>query len=480
MPDFLELARLDATAQAELVRSGELSAEDLLNACEQRVRLLEPLIHAFASVNFERARARLSADSVRSGPFAGVPIAIKDVAPYPGFPWALGSRLLAKNLVSAPSPLAQRLDEAGFLVFAKSTTSEFGLLGSTETLLTGVTHNPWNLSRSALGSSGGAAAAVAAGIIPLAHASDGGGSIRIPASACGVFGFKPSNGRNVSPSISGAGGGSDFLRLTPDHCISRSVRDSARLLAVLQRDDLDPLLPRVGEVTNPSERPLRLGFYSATLFQTEPSEVVKEGLRRALALCAELGHEVSEIPAPVIDAPAASDAFFTVAGAAIAELFDMMSALLQRPVSAGDVEPFTLELVESYRAAGQGALERAREAFRTATERYLAATRDVDVVVTPTLPVPPWELGVLSPTLSRETLIARTEERVNYTPIHNIAGCPAMSVPLAWTDDGLPLGIHFSAAPGQDARLLALAFELEAAAPWRDRWAPFSVVNVAH
>ena len=479
MPDFVELARLDAIAQADLVRSGALSAEEVLEACEQRVRLLEPLIHAFSSVSFERARARLSADSVRNGPFAGVPIAVKDVAPYPGFPWALGSRLLAKNLVSAPSPLAQRLEDAGFLVFAKSTTSEFGLLGSTETLLGGVTHNPWNLSRSALGSSGGAAAAVAAGLIPLAHASDGGGSIRIPASACGVFGFKPSNGRNVSPSISGAGGGSDFLKLTPDHCISRSVRDSARLLSVLERADLDPLLPRTGEVTTPIERRLKLGFYSATLFQTEPSEPVKKALDRALALCAELGHEVSEIKAPAIDAPAVSNAFFTVAGAAIAELFDMMGALLQRPVSAREVEPFTFELVESVRAAGKGELERARETFRSAAESYLAATRDVEVVVTPTLPVPPWELGVLSPVLDRETLIARTEERVSYTPIHNIAGCPAMSVPLAWTEDDLPLGIHFSAAPGQDALLLALALELEAAAPWRDRWAPWSVVNVA-
>jgi amidase len=235
----------------------------------------------------------------------------------------------------------------------------------------------------------------------------------------------------------------------------------------------------VGEVTTPIERRLKLGFYSATLFQTEPSDPVRNALDRALALCAELGHEVAEIKAPAIDAPAVSNAFFTVAGAAIAELFDMMGALLQRPVSTRDVEPFTFELVESFRAAGNGALERARETFRSAAETYLAATRDVEVVVTPTLPVPPWELGVLSPVLDRETLIARTEERVSYTPIHNIAGCPAMSVPLAWTDDDLPLGVHFSAAPGQDARLLALALELEAAAPWRDRWAPWSVVNVA-
>lgn len=476
MTHLLELAQLDAVAQAELVRSGEISPEDALAACEQRYRLLEPTIRAFASVDFDRARAQLTAEATRSGPFAGVPLAIKDVAPYPGFPWTLGSRLFAQNLVSAPSLLAQRVEAAGFVVFGKSATSEFGLLGSTETLLAGVTHNPWRLSLSALGSSGGAAAAVAAGIVPLAHASDGGGSIRIPASVCGLFGFKPSNGRNVSPALNG--GGSDFLKLTPDHCISRSVRDSARFLATLERADLEAPLSPVGEVTRPIERRLRLGYYSRNLFQGEPSEVVSKALRGAVALCAELGHEVVEIPAPVVDAAALSEAFFTIAGAAISEVFDMMTGMRQRPVTRADVEPFTFELVASFREAGKASLERAREALRLGAEQYLAATRDVDAVVTPTLPVPPWELGLLSPILDRATLILRTEERVNYTPIHNIAGCPAMSVPLAWSEAGLPIGIHFSAAPGQDALLLGLALELEAAAPWAERWAPWSVVNL--
>lgn len=477
MTQLLELAKLDAIAQADLVRSGALSPEEALNACEERFRLVEPTIRAFASVDFERARVRLAEDSRRDAPFAFVPLAIKDVAPYPGFPWTLGSRLFARNLVNAPSPLAQCVDAAGFIVFGKTATSEFGLLGSTETLLSGVTHNPWRLSLSALGSSGGAAAAVAAGIVPLAHASDGGGSIRIPASVCGLFGFKPSNGRNVSPAL--GGGGSDFLKLTPDHCISRTVRDSARFLAALERTDSEAPWPPLGEVTRPIERRLQLGFHSRNLFQQEPSDVVNKAFRAALALCAELGHEVQEIPAPRVDANALSDAFFTVAGAAISEVFDLMAGMLRRPVAPSDVEPFTFELVTSFRERGKTSLERAREALRVGAEQYLAATRGVDVVVTPTLPVPPWELGVLSPLLDRATLIQRTEERVNYTPIHNIAGCPAMSVPLGWSDDGLPIGIHFSAAPGQEALLLALALELEAAAPWRERWAPWSVVNMA-
>jgi amidase len=477
MTKLAELARLDACAQAELVRRGELTADELLAACEQRVEAMEPVIHGLASKNFERARARLAEPAVQSGVFGGVPFVIKDVAPYPGFVWSLGSRLFAHNLVSAPSPLAQSLDRAGLLVFGKSTTSEFGLLGSTETLLHGVTHNPWNLAYSALGSSGGAAALVASGIVPVAHASDGGGSIRIPASVCGLFGFKPSNGRNVSPAL-GAGSNSDFMKLTPDHCISRSVRDSARVLAVLERPELDAALPRVGEVTEPIQRRLRMGFYSRTVFGQEPVAEVRAALDRALALCAELGHTVTEIAAPPLDGPALSEAFFSVAGAAIADVFDMMGAMLNRPVGRGDVERFTLELVEFQRRAGKASLERARETFRKAREAYLSATRGLDVVVTPTLPVLPWQLGTLPPILDRETLIARTEERVNYTPIHNIAGCPAMSVPLAMSEGRLPIGIHFSAAPGEDALLLALALELEAAAPWGDRWAPWSVVKL--
>ena len=149
MTGLSELARLDATAQAELVRSGEVTPEQLLDACEARVRSLEPLIHGLSSFDFERARARLAAASTRTGPFAGVPFPVKDVAPYPGFVWSLGSRLFAKNLVAAPSPLSERIDAAGLVVFGKSATSEFGLLGSTETLLHGVTHNPWELSHSA-------------------------------------------------------------------------------------------------------------------------------------------------------------------------------------------------------------------------------------------------------------------------------------------------------------------------------------------
>jgi amidase len=207
-------------------------------------------------------------------------------------------------------------------------------------------------------------------------------------------------------------------------------------------------------------------------------DAVRRELHQALTLCEELGHTVVEIPAPEIDGPSLSAAFFTVAGSAMLGFFDMMNAMLGRPILRGDVERFTFELVEHQRQAPPDSLDRARDVFQQARERYVEATRGVEIVVTPTLPVLPWELGTLSPVLGRETLISRTEERVNYTPIHNIVGCPAMSVPLGWSDTGLPVGIHFAAAPGADALLLALALELEAAKPWRDRWAPWSYVEL--
>ncbi|HEY8377578.1 MAG TPA: amidase family protein, partial [Nannocystis sp.] len=219
MPRWQQLARLDGIAQAELVARKEVRAAELLDACIERIEALEPLVRAIVALDLDRARATPPAP----GPFAGVPFLVKDVTPYPGLPWHVGSRLFAANVAAQGTPYSERIDAAGLVTIGKTATPEFGLLGSTETLLHGVTHNPWDLSRLPAGSSGGAAAAVAAGIVPLAHASDGGGSIRIPASVCGLFGFKPSRGRCAPASF----GASDFDALISDHCVSRSVRDSA-------------------------------------------------------------------------------------------------------------------------------------------------------------------------------------------------------------------------------------------------------------
>ncbi|WP_242352312.1 MULTISPECIES: amidase family protein [Anaeromyxobacter] len=465
MAKFRGLSRLDGVGQAALVARGELTASDLLDAFAERLEALNALLRVVPAVDLERARAA----KVPPGPFAGVPFLVKEVTPYPGLRWSCGSRVFAGNVAGPETrtPYIGRIDESGLVTVGKSAASEFGLLGSTETLLEGVTHNPWDLSLSAAGSSGGAAAAVAAGIVPLAHANDGGGSIRIPASVCGLFGFKPSRTRCVPASLP-----SEFGALVSDHCVSRTVRDSALFLSVTE-DRAGPL-PAVGYVREPLARSLRIATWTRTLLGEEPEPAVRRAVDDAAGLCAALGHRVEPVASPDLDGAALGDAFFIVAGAAVAGLVELVDRLRGHPVQRDELEPFSWALVDELERRGPGALPAARAAFAAGTERYLETIRGYDAVLTPTLATTPWRLGHLSPVLPREELLRRTGRTVGYTPIHNIAGCPAMSVPLHWTEEGIPIGVHFAAAPGADALLLGLAYQLEEARPWAERWAPFS------
>jgi amidase len=462
MSDLATLARLDAMAQADLIARRELGPDEAFDACLARIDALNPLLHAVVTV----ARGRPGGPT--SGPLAGVPFLMKDASPWPGLRWSMGARLFAKNVAPAHTPYGQRLADAGLVCAGKTATSEFGLLGSTETLLEGITHNPWRLSSSAAGSSGGSAAAVAAGLVPMAHANDGGGSIRIPASVCGLFGFKPSKGRTVPAAFAS----SDFLDMTSDHCITRSVRDSALFLSITE--DTTTGKP-VGFVRDPGKRRLRVAAYTTTAMGEEPEPAVKRAFDDAAALLAELGHVVEHVKAPVYDGAALGEAFFLVAGAAIAGVVTSMDAMRGTPVQHDELEPFTWALIEAFEAAGPEALSRSRATFEASVRAYRAAVKDHDVVLTPTIATTPWSIGHLSPVLGRAELIARTARAVGYTPIHNIAGCPGMSVPLCFPENGLPIGTHLAAAPGEDAMLLALAYELEAARPWKDRWAPYSI-----
>lgn len=462
MTDWATLSRLDGVAQAELCAKGEITSEELFDAAQRRIEALNPLVRAVVTVHRERR------SSTRSGPLSGVPFLMKDASPWPGIRWSLGSRVFAQNVAPQHTPYSEKLANAGLQCVGKSATSEFGLLGSTETLLEGATLNPWDLSYSAAGSSGGSAAAVAAGIVPLAHANDGGGSIRIPASVCGLFGFKPSKGRTLPAAFSS----SDFLDITSDHCISRSVRDSAHFLAITE----DPAHPQpVGFVRDPIQKKLRIGTWTRTAMGEEPEPAIKKAHEEALALLTSLGHIVEPISPPVTDGPALGDAFFLVAGAAIAGVVDMVDRMRGEPVQQNELEPFTWALIESFQARGPAGLDMARKAFASAVRAYREATREYEVIMTPTLATGPWRLGHLSPILPREELIRRTARSVGYTPIHNIAGCPSMSVPLCFPDKGLPLGTLFSAASGADALLLGLAYQLEQAKPWKDHWPRYSI-----
>jgi amidase len=462
MTDLVSLARLDGVAQAELCARGELSPAELLDACMARIDALNPLLRAVITV------AREQPGPAKPGPFSGVPFLVKDSTPWPGLRWSMGSRLFAANTTQQQTPYGRRLAESGLVCAGKSATAELGLIFSTETLLEGVTHNPWDLACSATGSSGGSAVAVAAGLVPLAHANDGGGSLRVPASACGLFGFKPSRGRTVPTSF----GGSDFGDMTSDHCISRSVRDSALFLSITE--DRSGGAP-VGFVREPIARPLRIATWTRTAMGTEPEPPVRRAYDEAVALLTGLGHLVEPVVPPGFDSPALGEAFLLVAGAAVAGIVESVDQLRDLPVQRDELEPYTWALADAFLARGGDALPRARATFAQAVHAYHEATRGYDVVLTPTIATTPWHLGHLSPILGREELARRTARAIGYTPIHNIAGCPAMSVPLHFPENGLPIGTHFAAAPGADALLLGLAYQLEQARPWKDRWAPYSI-----
>lgn len=454
------LARLDGHAQAELCRRGEVSEDELFHSALARIDALNPLLRAVVTVQRERPRV------VPAGPFRGVPFLVKDATPWPDLRWSMGSRLFRANTTRQSTPHAKRLVDSGLVCVGKTSTSEMGLLASTETLLEGATHNPWDLSCSAAGSSGGSAVAVAAGLVPIAHANDGGGSIRMPASVCGVFGFKPSRGRHVSASFAR----SAFLDITSEHCITRSVRDSARMLAITE--DVSSGAP-VGFVERPIERPLRIACWSGTMMGGDADAAVRHALDDVVLLLRSLGHSVDEIAAPAFEGPALRDAFFVVAGGAVAGVVDVLDRTRSTPVQENELEPFTWALIEAFRARGPDALTWARATFDAATRSYRNATSSFDIALTPTLARTAWPLGHLSPVLDRDTLLARTAAIVGYTPIQNVAGCPAMSVPLCFPESAAPIGMHFAGAAGTDALLMGLAYQLEMARPWADRWPPY-------
>ncbi len=455
------LSRLDAIAQAELAAKGELSAAELLSQGFLRVERLNPLLRAIVDV------AEPTVPDT-PGVLRGVPFALKDVLPWPGLRWSMGSRLFRGNVTRRDTPIGKRLREAGLRCVGKSAMSEFGLLASTESLLEGVTHNPWSLAHSPGGSSGGSAAAVAAGIVPLAHANDAGGSIRIPASACGVLGFKPSRGRALPTGFSA----SDLLSMTSEGCITRSVRDCALFLSLIE--DQNSGLPSLGLVQGMPERALRVASWTRTLWGAEPTPAVRAALEETRALLEQLGHRVEPSAAPDFE-PELGDAMLLVAAAAIAELVQAQDRLRLEPVQRAELVPFSWALVDDYLARPPGALEVARRVLERGARAYRAALSGFDVLLTPTLAREPWEVGYLSPVLTRAVLAPRITECMAYTPIQNVVGAPPVSVPLAMSERGLPIGMQLAAAPGQDELLLKLAYQLEEARPWAGRWPVYSI-----
>jgi len=288
------------------------------------------------------------------------------------------------------------------------------------------------------------------------------------ASACGLFGFKPSRGRTVVANRSG----SEFANMTSDHCLSRSVRDSALFLSLTEDRSLRA---PVGFVRDPSDKRLRIGAWTTTMVGDAPEPGVLRAHEEVCALLSDLGHHVESILAPRYEMPALNEAYYLIAGAAVANVVETIDRTRGEPVQSAELEPFTWSLVDALAECPREPVPDSLAVFARAVSTYNELTRPFDVILTPTVGVESVPLGYLSPILPRQTLLQRAARVLGYTPVHNIAGCPAMSVPLHWSEAGLPIGAHFAAAPGQDALLLALAYELERAQPWQHRWPPYSI-----
>jgi amidase len=471
-----EYLELDTTAMAEQVRRGAISPEELLAAALARCDAVNPKVNAVVMRHDDYARQLLSVRSgqglSREGALAGVPFLLKDLNTHlAGTSTSNGSRFF-KDAPPAKytSTLAARYEAAGAVAFGKTAVPEFGLTTTTESLLWGQTRNPWNLAHSAGGSSGGAAAAVAAGIVPAAHATDGGGSIRIPASYCGLFGMKPSRYRTPS----GPGRFESWFGASAAHVVSRSVRDSALLLDVGQGHEpgspywLPPLeRPFVDEVGRDSGK-LRVALIDQSLTGLALDADIRRVLDDTVRLLLSLGHEIEQIPQPV-QPQQVFGAHGAVTGTALLSAIHDREQLLGRSAGADDLEQVTHKVLERAQGVSGEALFRARQSFEAVSLAMEQLFERFDVILSPVTATLTPELGKLRLSQPWEDYAGAATGSAAFTVVANVSGQPAMSVPSGWSESGLPVGMMYTARLGGEGLLYRLAGQLERERPWQGR-----------
>jgi len=469
--DVDTVSRLDATGQAALVRTKQITAEELVTSAIDRIERINPTLNAVITTAFEQALAAVS-DGLPDGPFTGVPFLLKDlIVEAAGIRFCEGSAYLRDNVSTQDCELVRRYRRAGFL--GKTNTPEFGMAPTAEPRLFGATANPWDTGRTTGGSSGGSAAAVSSGMVAMAHANDAGGSIRIPASCCSLFGLKPTRARNpLGPLYGDALGG-----WAVEHALTRSVRDSAALLDATSGPDLGdpypaptPLGPIRDEVGLPPGR-LRIAYITAAAERRAVDPACVAAVEDAVQLCAELGHHVIERDLTELT-PEVGSAIGTGYGAAITWIVDYWARYLGREPGPDDLEPLTRAYYEHGRTVSGSAYLMAVTTLQAFSRRIAQAFNDFDIWLSPTLAEPPPLLGEL---VSTDADPLRGEKRgAEFVAIPlvvaNITGAPAMSVPLYWLPSGLPIGVNFMAPYGDEATLFRLAGQLEEARPWVDSW----------
>lgn len=490
-----EYAQYDAVGLAELVRRGEVSPRELVTAAIERIEAVNPGLNAVVHRWFDAAVAQADT-ALPDGPFHGVPFLLKDLlAWYEGEPITNGSRLFRGWRAPHDTEIVRRYRASGLITLGRTNAPEFGLTPFTEPELYGPSRNPWDTDRTPGGSSGGAAAAVASGMVPMAGAGDGGGSIRVPASCCGLFGLKPTRARTPT----GPDEGELWRGATVEHVITRSVRDSAVMLDALAGPDVGapyaaapPPLPYAEEIGIPTGR-LRIAVSTAPLLGHSIDPACVRAVDEAARLLESLGHEVAEATPPV-DREAFNRAFLTVVCGEVRADLDDARRVIGRSPSRHDVEYTTWALALLGRALPASTLAGALRTLQRTGRAMGKFFEGVDVLVTPTVATPPFRIGALQPPPHERWLLralgvlraggvlralgalehsaATIFDWIPITPLANATGQPAMSVPLAWSDDGLPIGIHFIGRYGDEGTLLRLAAQLEQAAPWKDRHPP--------
>lgn len=470
-----EYEDLDGLGMADLVKKGEVTALELVEEAITRIETHNPALNAVVFEMYDHARA-LAKQGVPNGPFEGVPFLLKDLmALYEGFPTSHGCKFMGEaGPATYDSELVKRFKRAGLIVAGKTNTPELGLSGVTEPTFRGPTRNPWDTNLTPGGSSGGSAAAVAARMVPLAHAGDGGGSIRVPAACCGLFGFKPS--RMVTPL--GPDYGSVWEGCVGEFAVTRTVRDSAALLDAVQGPDVgayysSPSYARpFADELKSDPKPLRIAVSPGGHlgFDSHPDCVA--AVEHAAKLCADLGHHV-DVAAPVLSEEllvAMGDAFTGMLAVETASDVEEMARQIGREPTANDFEPTTWAFVQIGRAVtGTQALY-----FKRVLHQIARAVgpffEQYDVYVTPTLGKPPVPVGTFNPAdPDTEAYMAGMFEFIPFTPLFNITGQPGVSVPLWWTRDDVPVGVQFVSRMGRDGLLYQLAGQLERAQPWADR-----------
>jgi amidase len=489
MAGFKEYDKYDALGLAELVRKKKVSPVELCEEAIRRIEKVNPSLNAVITPMYDRGR-KAAEGALPKGPFTGVPFLLKDlIHAYAGVPLTSGCKAYRNYVPDYDSELVVRFKKAGVIILGKTNVPEFGLLGITEPELHGPTRNPWNPDHTPGGSSGGSAAAVASGMVPFASGNDGGGSIRIPSSCCGLFGLKPTRGRNPT----GPEYGELWQGAAVEHVLTRSVRDSAAMLDATQGADIGapyvippPQTPYLQEIKKKPGK-LKIAFSTRSPLGTEVHHECVKAVEDAARLLKDLGHQVAEA-VPAVDGKALAKSYITMYFGEVAAEIDRIALKLGRKAKKADVESLTWTLGLLGRVFSAADFVEAINEWHGAARAMGRFHEEYDIYMTPTMAYPPVRIGELEPKPAEKVLMGVVNtlglgrllkvsgivdqlaeaslSKTPFTQLANFTGQPAMSVPLHWTEDGLPCGVQFIGRFGDEATLFRLAAQLEKARPW--------------